>query len=86
MRPRFAFHVAPIELVQTLKRDGTTFFSAEPVSDFLPRLALLALCADEINEWFQATTIRSPAAFSTSPIFGFRIHLRTTYGGNAVKR
>jgi hypothetical protein len=72
MRPGMAFHVAPVKLVQSLKRYGTTFFGAEPFGDFLPRFALLALCADEINEWLKPAAIGSPAAMSS--IFGFRFH------------
>ena len=68
-----AFHVAPVKLVQTLKRNGAAFFGAKPVGDFLPRFALLALCADEINERLNAAAIRSPAAVPIS-IFGFRFH------------
>jgi hypothetical protein len=74
MGPCLPFHIAPVKLVQSLKRDGAAFLHAEPVGDFLPRLALLALCADEINERFKAAAIRSPAAFSASSICGFRIH------------
>jgi len=75
MGPRLAFHIAPIELMQSLKRDDTTLLDVEPFGNFLPRFALLALCADEINERLKATAIRSPAAaLPVSPISGFRIH------------
>ena len=53
MRPRLTFQIAPVELVQTLKRDAATFLGAEQRGDFLPRLALLALFADEIHERFE---------------------------------
>jgi hypothetical protein len=77
MRLRLTFQVAPIKLVQTLKRDGATAFIAESFGDFLPRFALLALGADEIGERFNAAAIRSPAA-APCPIFifGFQIHRR----------
>ena len=72
MRPGLTFQVAPVELVQTLKRDGATFLGVEQRGDFLPRPALLALLADEAHERFEAAAIRASAA---SPfIFGFRIH------------
>jgi hypothetical protein len=70
-----AFHIAPVKLVQSLKRDGTTLLGLKLVGDFLPRFALLALCADEINERLKAAAIGpAAAALSASPIFGFRIH------------
>ena len=50
MRPGLTFQVAPVELVQSLKRDGTTLLGAEQRGDFLPSPALLALFADEIHE------------------------------------
>ena len=71
MGSRLAFHVAPVKLVQSLKRDGAAFLHTKPFGDFLPRFALPALCADEINERFEPAAIRSPAATS---IFGFRFH------------
>jgi hypothetical protein len=72
MRPRLTFQVAPVELVQTLKRDGTALFSAELGGDFRPRPALLALGADEFRERFEAAAIGAAAAGPF--IFGFRIH------------
>jgi hypothetical protein len=72
MRLGPTFHVTPVKLVQTLKRNGTAFLGADPVGDFLPRFALLALCADEINERLKPAAIRSPAAMSS--IFDFRFH------------
>jgi hypothetical protein len=75
MRARLAFHIAPVKLVQSLKRDGATLLGTKLFGNLLPRLALLALCADEINERLKAAAICSPtAALPTSPIFGFRIH------------
>jgi hypothetical protein len=69
MGPRLAFQVAPIELVQSLKRDGATLFGTEPFGDFLPSFTLLALCVDEISERHKAAAICSPAAaLSASPI------------------
>ena len=77
MRSALPFQVAPIKLVQTLKRDDATFFGAESVGDFLPRFALLALRADEINERLNAAAICSPAAvLRLISIFGFQIHRR----------
>ena len=72
MRPRLTFQVAPIELVQTLKRDGAIFLGAKVRGDFLPRPALLPLLADELRERFEAAAISTSAA--TPFIFGFRIH------------
>ena len=72
MRPRLTFHVAPVELVQTLKRDDAILFGAKPGGDFLPRPALLALLADKFREQFKAAAISASAA--TPFIFGFRIH------------
>jgi hypothetical protein len=75
MRPGLTFQVAPVKLVQSLKRDGATFLGAEPRGDFLPRPALLALLADEFRERFEAAAIGLPAAAIRLPsIFGFRIH------------
>ncbi len=64
MRLGLAFQVAPIELMQTLKRDGATLLGAKQRGDFLPRLALLALFADELHERFEAAAIGPPAAIS----------------------
>ena len=72
MRSGLTFQVAPVELVQTLKRDGATLLSAEQRGDFLPRPAPLALLADELRERFEAAAISTSAA--TPFIFGFRIH------------
>ncbi len=66
MRPRLTFQVAPVELVQTLKRDDTILFGAKPGSDFLPRPALLALFADEVHKRFEAAVEWSPAAGTIS--------------------
>jgi len=52
MRPRLTFQVAPVELVQSLKRDSTALLGAEQRGDFLPRPALLPLLADELHERF----------------------------------
>ena len=72
MRPRLTFQVAPVELVQSLKRDVATFLGAEQHGDFQPRPALLALFADEFHERFEAAAI---SASATTPFFfGFRIH------------
>ena len=62
MRPHLTFQVAPVELVQTLKRDDTILFGAKPGGDFLPRLTLLALLADEFRERFEAAVEWSSAA------------------------
>jgi hypothetical protein len=72
MRPGLTFQVAPVELVQTLKRDGATLLGAEQRGDFLPRPALLALLADKFREQFKAAAISASAAMPF--IFGFRIH------------
>jgi len=62
MRPGLTFQVAPVKLVQTLKRDAAILLGAEPDGDFLPRPALLALFADELHERFEAAVEWSPAA------------------------
>ena len=62
MRPRLTFQVAPVKLVQTLKRDAATFLGAEQRGDFLPRPALLALFADEVRERFEAAVEGASAA------------------------
>jgi hypothetical protein len=72
MRSSLPFQVAPVKLVQSLKRDGAIFLGAELRGNFLPRLALPALFADEVHERFEPAAIRATAA--TPFIFGFRIH------------
>lgn len=72
MMPGQTFQVAPVELVQSLKRDAATFLGAERHGDFLPRPALLALFADEFRERFEAAAISASTAVPF--IFGFRIH------------
>ena len=62
MRPGLTFQIAPVELVQTLKRDTATFLGAEQRGDFLPRFALLALFADEVHEGFDTAVKGAPAA------------------------
>ena len=54
MRPRLTFQVAPVKLVQSLRRDDAILFGAEQLGDFLPCLALLALFADKLHERFNA--------------------------------
>ena len=61
MGPCLAFHIAPVKLVQSLKRDGATLLGAEQRGDFLPRSAPLALVTDEIHEWFKSA-VKSPTA------------------------
>jgi hypothetical protein len=72
MRLGLAFQVAPVKLVQSLKRYDATFLGAELRGDFLPRPALLALFADELHERFEPASICAPAA--PPFLFGFRIH------------
>ena len=72
MRLRLTFQVAPVELVQSLKRDDAILFGAQPGGDFLPRSALLALLADKLRERFEAAAISASAA--TPFNFDFRIH------------
>jgi hypothetical protein len=77
MRPRLTFHVAPVKLVQSLKRNVTAFFGVEQIGDFLPRFALLALGADKIGERLNAAAVCFPAATPCPlSIFGFQIHRR----------
>jgi hypothetical protein len=66
MRPRLTFQVAPVELVQSLRRDDAILFGAELRGDFLPRPALLALFVYEIRERFKAAVEWSPAAGTIS--------------------
>jgi len=66
MRPRLTFQVAPVELVQALKRNSATFLGAEQRGNFLPCLALLALLADELREQFEAAVEWSPTAGTIS--------------------
>jgi hypothetical protein len=77
MWPGLTFHVAPVKLVQSLKRNGTAFFGAEQIGDFLPRPALLALGADKIGERLYAAAVCFAAApLRPLSIFGFQIHRR----------
>jgi hypothetical protein len=74
MRSALSFQVAPVKLVQTLKRDGAIFL-AKLRGDLLPRPAPLPLLADELNERFEAAAISASAAvFCLPSIFGFQIH------------
>ena len=66
MRPRLTFQVAPIELVQSLRRDDTILFGAESHGDFLPCPALLTLFADKFHEPFKTAVEWSPAAGTIS--------------------
>ena len=66
MRPRLTFQVAPVKLVQSLRRDDAILFGAKPGGDFLPCPALLALLADEFHERFEAAVEWSPAAGTIS--------------------
>jgi len=72
MRLGLAFQVAPVKLVQSLKRDGATFLGAEQRGDFLPSQAVPALFVNEVHERFEPAAIRAPAAMPF--ISGFRIH------------
>ena len=62
MRPRLTFQVAPVKLVQSLRRDDAILFCPEPDGDLLPGPALLALLADELHERFEAAVKWSSAA------------------------
>jgi len=66
MRPRLTFQVAPIKLVQSLRRDDAIVFGVEPGGDLLPCQALLALLADELHERFKAA-VEWPSAAGTIP-------------------
>ena len=61
MRLRPALKVAPIKLMNALRRDGAVFFVGKQCGDFLPRPAPLALFTDEIHEWFKPA-VKSPTA------------------------
>ena len=73
MSASLTFHIEPVELVQSLKRDAATFFVPKLFGDFLPRPALLALLANEVNERLNTTAIGTSASLLLF-IFGFRIH------------
>lgn len=73
MSASLTFHIAPVELVQSLKRDAATFLGAKLSGDFLPRSALPALLPDEVNERLSATAIGASASPLLS-IFGFCFH------------
>jgi hypothetical protein len=75
MGPGLAFHIAPVKLVQSLKRDGATPLGAEQRGNLLPRLALSPLFADKIHERFEAAAISASAALPS--IFRCRIHTLT---------
>lgn len=62
MRLSGAFEFAAVEMVRRVERDADAFLRVEQVSDFLPRLAPLALFADEIEVRFQDAVIRPAAA------------------------
>jgi hypothetical protein len=59
--------------MQTLERDAAAFFNREPFGDFLPRSALLALCADDCHEWLDAAVKRASAALSGRRRVSFRL-------------
>lgn len=73
MSASLPLHIAPVELVQSLKCDAATFLTAKLFGDFLPRPALSPLLSDEVNERLGATAIGAPASLLLS-IFGFRFH------------
>ena len=66
MRPRLTFQVAPVELVQSLRRDDAILFGSEPGGDLLPCPALLALLADKLHERFKAAVEWSSATGTIS--------------------
>lgn len=72
MRSSLPFQVAPVKLVQSLKRDAAAFLGAEQHGNFLPRPALLTLFADEFHERFEAAAISASAGTPFS--IGLRIH------------
>src|SRR2546426_8470871 len=75
MRPSLTFDVAPVELVNALKRDGTALLSPEQFSDFLPRFAPSALLTNEVNEGFEPTVKGSSTA-----LLGSLLWLRVAHG------
>ena len=54
------FQVAPVELVQSLRRDDAILLGSEPGGDLLPCPALLALFADKVRERFKAAVNGRP--------------------------
>ncbi len=50
------------KLMHALCGDDTTFISRKQLGDFLPRLAVLPLFADKINEGFQTAAKGASAA------------------------
>lgn len=66
MRTGLAFNESPVELVNSLERNRTTFLGAKQGGDFLPCLAQAALLPNEVNEGFELA-VESPSAPSLSP-------------------
>lgn len=62
MRVLCAFEFAAIEMIRRVERDADAFLRMEQRGNFLPRLAPLALFADEIEVRFQDTVICLAAA------------------------
>ena len=56
------FQFAPVKVIWRVERDVDAFFGEQQNGDFPPRLAPLALLADEIEMRFQDAVIRSAAA------------------------
>ena len=71
MMPPLPLYISAVELMQTLERDAAAFCNREPFGDFLPRFALLALCADDRHEWLDATMKCASAALSGRYCFRF---------------
>ena len=67
------FRVSAVELMQTLERDMAVFLNREPLGDFPPRFALLALCADDRHEWLDAAVKGASAALSGRTYIRFRL-------------
>jgi hypothetical protein len=73
MMPALPLYKSAVELMQTLERDAAALFNREPFGDFLPRPALLALCADDRHEWLDAAVKGGSAALSGRRCVSFRL-------------
>jgi hypothetical protein len=71
--PPLPIQISAVELMQTLERNAAAFFNREPFGDFLPRLALLALCADDRHERLDAAVKGTAAALSGRHCVCFRL-------------
>ena len=77
-----ALQMTPVKLMDALGGDGAAFFTGQRGGNFLPRLAPLAMFADEIHERSEPAVKSASAAGSLTlhrmlVVDDFWIHLRT---------